>query len=225
MLYGAAEFSRDTDLALFASAENITSLTNALRELHARRIAVPPFELHYLQRGHAIHFRSYHPDALNIRIDIMSVMRGLESFEQLWQRRARIPVSPDELFDVMSLADLVKAKKTQRDKDWPMIRRLAEADYVATNNPSAEQLRFWLLESRTPEMLIELSASYSELTHSLQSLRPLLTVAKQCAIPPIEQALFEEEKAERDTDRQYWVPLRKELEELRSLNFPTEEEV
>lgn len=225
MLYGAAEFSRDTDLALFASAENITSLTNALRELHARRIAVPPFELHYLEHGHAIHFRSYHPDALNIRIDVMSVMRGLESFEQLWQRRARIPVSPDEQFDVMSLPDLVKAKKTQRDKDWPMIRRLVEADYVTTNNPSAEQLRFWLLESRTPEMLIALSASHSELTHLLQHLRPLLADALQGTLPRIEQALFDEQRVERDIDRRYWLPLRKELEELRSLNFPTEEEV
>jgi hypothetical protein len=51
VLYGAAEFSRDTDLALFASPENVASLTNALRELHARRIAVPPFALHYLLRA------------------------------------------------------------------------------------------------------------------------------------------------------------------------------
>jgi hypothetical protein len=32
--------------------------------------------------------------------------------------------------EVLSLPDLVTAKKTQRDKDWPMITRLVEADYA-----------------------------------------------------------------------------------------------
>ncbi len=86
VFYGAAEFSRDTDVALLASNENIASLRAALRELRAKRIALPPFELEYLHRGHAIHFRSYHPDALNMRIDTMSVMRGVDAFEHLWQR-------------------------------------------------------------------------------------------------------------------------------------------
>ncbi len=55
VFYGAAEFSRDTDLALLASDENLLLLRNALRELQAKRIALPPFEKHFLQRGHAIH--------------------------------------------------------------------------------------------------------------------------------------------------------------------------
>ncbi len=64
ILYGAAEFSRDTDLALFLSKENIELFRSALRELHARRIALPPFDPSYLEKGHAIHFRCYHPDAM-----------------------------------------------------------------------------------------------------------------------------------------------------------------
>jgi hypothetical protein len=31
----------------------------------------------------------------------------------------------------MGLPDLVQAKKTQPDKDWPMIRRLVEVNYFA----------------------------------------------------------------------------------------------
>lgn len=80
VLYGAAEFSRDTDLALLASDENVALLRSALRELQARRVALPPFEEPYLQRGHAIHFRSYHRDALQMRVDVMSVMRGVDPF-------------------------------------------------------------------------------------------------------------------------------------------------
>lgn len=109
VLYGAAEFSRDTDLAFLASNENIELLRAALRELRAWRIALPPFEQHYLARGHAIHFRCYHPDAMNVRIDLMSVMRGVDPFEQLWERRMRFVGSEGESFDLLSLADLVRA--------------------------------------------------------------------------------------------------------------------
>ena len=44
VLYGAAEFSRDTDLAVLASGANLARLRLALDDLHARVIAVPPFE-------------------------------------------------------------------------------------------------------------------------------------------------------------------------------------
>ena len=72
VFYGAAEFSRDTDLAILPSPENLHRLTQALNELQAENIAVPPFDLEYLKRGHAIHFRCRRPDVRGIRIDIMS---------------------------------------------------------------------------------------------------------------------------------------------------------
>jgi len=225
VLYGGAEFSRDTDFALLASDENLALLRAALRELDARRIALPPFELQYLTRGHAIHFRTYHPEAMKMRIDVMSVMRGVDPFEQLWERRARLVGSEEEAFDVLSLPDLVRAKKTQRDKDWPMIRRLIEADYVGQQNPATEQLRFWLLESRTPGMLIELARTHRSLADSLKPVRRVLVPADAGDEAEIEVELEREEKAERDADRRYWEALRKELEELRRLNIASEEEV
>jgi len=60
VFYGAAEFSRDTDLAIVADAANVARLRRALEDLQAEVIAVPPFELRYLRRGHAIHFRCRH---------------------------------------------------------------------------------------------------------------------------------------------------------------------
>ena len=42
VFYGAAEFSRDTDLALLSEAQNLVRLEAALDELHAECIAVPP---------------------------------------------------------------------------------------------------------------------------------------------------------------------------------------
>jgi hypothetical protein len=132
ILYGAAEFSRDTDLAVLASPANFTRLRRALDDLQAQVIAVPPFEATYLRRGHAVHFRCQHPEALGMRVDIMTRMRGVESFPKLWARRNSIELPDGTCCNVMSLPDLVQAKKTQRDKDWPMVRRLIEADYFHT---------------------------------------------------------------------------------------------
>jgi hypothetical protein len=53
VFYGAAEFSRDTDLAILASSENLARLKKALKDLQAEVIAVPPFEAKYLRKGHA----------------------------------------------------------------------------------------------------------------------------------------------------------------------------
>ncbi len=86
VFYGAAEFSRDTDLLILADAENLKRLTSALRELQADCIAVPPFQAEYLYRGHAINFRCQHPEARDMRVDLMSVLRGVERFPDLWKR-------------------------------------------------------------------------------------------------------------------------------------------
>ena len=43
MFYGAAEFSRDSDFAIVADAENLARLRGALSELQAGVIDVPPF--------------------------------------------------------------------------------------------------------------------------------------------------------------------------------------
>jgi len=51
VFYGAAEFSRDTDLAILAKSENLAKLKNALEDLQATVIAVPPFEAKYLRKG------------------------------------------------------------------------------------------------------------------------------------------------------------------------------
>ncbi len=126
VLYGAAEFSRDTDLAILADPQNLLHLQAALDDLQADRIAVPPFEQRYFDLGLAVHFRCQREDCSGQRIDVMSKMRGVAPFAELWSRRTTLIVDDDPI-DVLSLPDLVQAKKTQRDKDWPMIARLLEA--------------------------------------------------------------------------------------------------
>src|SRR5438128_8333786 len=112
----------------------------------------------------------------------------------------------------MSLFDLVQAKKTQRDKDWPMIRRLTEVHYFANReHPTPQQINFWLLELRTPELLIELVAT-RKLPARLTLKRPLLKLAQEGKEMELAKALLEEERMEREADRKYWIPLKAELE-------------
>ncbi|MBI4583588.1 MAG: hypothetical protein HY717_06170 [Planctomycetes bacterium] len=216
VLYGAAEFSRDADLAILASPSNLTRLRKALADLRAEVIAVPPFRAEYLRRGHAIHFRCRHPDASRLRIAVMSKLRGVDLFPKLWARRTSIDLPGGLSGNLISLPDLVLAKKTQRDKNWPMIRRLVEANYFQNRDrPITKQIKFWLLELRTPELLIEVAGSNLQLCRRLARSRPLLTLALAGQAPRIAEALFEEERVERGRDRRYWAPLKRELEKLR----------
>jgi hypothetical protein len=86
-------------------------------------------DVRVLRRGHAVHFRCQHPEAFEMRIDVMSRMRGVDSFPKLWKRCTVIELPDGTRCDLLSLPDLVQAKKTQRDKDWPMIRQLVEAHF------------------------------------------------------------------------------------------------
>jgi hypothetical protein len=216
VFYGAAEFSRDTDFAILAVAANLARLRRALADLQAETIAVPPFELKYLRRGHAIHFRCEHPEALRMRVDVMSKMRGLDSFAGLWRRRTVIKLPDGTICNLLSLPDLVQAKKTQRDKDWPMIRRLVEAHYFQHGErPNPAQVKFWLRELRTPQLLVELAQTHPRLCRRLAPGRPLLTFAVLGRTAKLEAALLAEETVEREQDKRYWFPLRKELEKLR----------
>lgn len=216
VFYGAAEFSRDADFVLLADSANLTRLRKALADLQADPIAVPPFALKHLRRGHAVHFRCRHPDALDMRVDIMSRMRGVDPFATLWRRRTTLQLATGERVDLLSLPDLVQAKKTQRDKDWPMIRRLVEAHYFENQtHPTPAQIRFWFRELRTPELLVELARRHPTTCRRLEGQRPLLSSAACGESARLEQALRAEETAERERDRKYWVPLRRELEALR----------
>jgi hypothetical protein len=215
IFYGAAEFSRDLDLLILADASNLPNLTRALDALDAEVIAVPPFEERYLSHGHAVHFRCRREDIVGLRIDLMSALRGVASFEELWARRTTIEVAGEPI-DLLAMEDLVRAKKTQRDKDWPMIRRLVEQSYFGrSTNATQELMRFWLRELRTPELLVEVAASHPELARAEAGLRPAIQAALSERPDAVSEALEAEEREERRKDREYWAPLKRELEEFR----------
>lgn len=116
VLYGAAEFSRDIDVAVLADDRNLDRLRAALAELQAAPVYVPLLSTEALQRGHACHFRANSAEVDGMRIDVMSVMRGCEPFAQLWARRMRLELPGVGRINVLALEDLVRAKQTQRDE-------------------------------------------------------------------------------------------------------------
>jgi hypothetical protein len=217
VFYGAAEFSRDCDIVIVADPDNLLRLNEALSELGAECIALPPYDPKFWERGHAIHFRCRHPDCSGIRLDIMTTMRGCDPFAQLWERRTSVADEDGTIYELLGIEDLVKAKKTQRDKDWPMIQRLVDAHYDEYHrSPTEDQVRFWLRESRTAETLIATASAYPDLCNQIATTRPLLTIAAKGTSDDIKQMLRDEEAAERVADEQYWQPLKAELQALRS---------
>ncbi len=217
VLYGAAEFSRDCDIVILAEEANFENLNAALAELQAVCIAIPEFKAEYLQRGHAIHFRCKHSDVDGLRIDVMTKLRGCDPFEQLWERRTTIQDEvANAVYEVLAIEDLVRAKKTQRDKDWPMIRRLVEAHYDENQDDSNEAMvQFWIRESRTPSMLSELISRFPDNLASCATTRPWLVSIDANDVKQIEAFLRLEEDAERQADEEYWRPLKEELVQLR----------
>jgi hypothetical protein len=215
IFYGAAEFSRDLDLLILADAANLANLIRALHALHAEVIAVPPLEERHLSRGHAVHLRCRRDDVAGLRIDLMSSLRGVAGFEELWGRRTTIEVAGQPI-DLLALEDLVRAKKTQRDKDWPMIRRLAEQSYFGHSTTATPELvRFWLRELRTPELLVEVAGAHPELARAEAGSRRAVEAALSARPADVNEALQAEEQEERRKDREYWAPLKRELEEFR----------
>lgn len=216
VFYGAAEFSRDTDLLILADRANLARLNAALQHLQAERIAVPPLALDYLQRGHAVHFRCHHPEAADIRVDVMSRLRGADDFDALWSRRTTLSDTDGVVYELLALPDLVQAKKTQQSKDWPMLQRLLEAHYLQHRAAAtSQQQRFWLLELRTPELLVEATQQWPELAEQIAPQRPLLRLAQAGRAQALRDALSAEQQAQREEDRIYWQPLKAELERLR----------
>jgi hypothetical protein len=147
----------------------------------------------------------------------MAHMRGVAPFSELWERRTTFAFE-NEMLEVLALPDLVAAKKTQRDKDWPMIRRLVDVNYLShRDEPTPEQVLFWLRELRSPDLLVEAAQFHADVMKGIVGERPLLKLAttENLASGVLERALRDEEDAERRRDAAYWKPLREQLERLR----------
>jgi hypothetical protein len=151
-----------------------------------------------------------------LRLDVMTTLRGVDDFPGLWDRRTELIDESGAKLHLLSIADLVNAKKTQRDKDWPMIRLLIERHFRENAAaPTEKQIEFWLSESRTPAMLVYFAKRYPTQTADFRKRRPLLVHAESGDESGLARELDLEMTREREADRIYWPPLKKELEGIR----------
>lgn len=216
VFYGAAQVSKDVDFLILAEEENFRKLHLALEKLQAKRIAIPPFLPEALARGHAVHFRCQAPIVDGLCIDVMTKLRAMQDFESLWRRRTVFTDDVGMEFHLLSVPDLVEAKKTQRFKDWPVIDALVAIHYTENfSSPNEEWIRFWLLEARSPELLIELSSSFPNEAADLVKNRHLISIAIRRDLPALREELQAEMLREQEKDRLYWEPLKREMEEFR----------
>ena len=216
VFYGAAQVSKDVDFVVFADADNFSRLMRALHDLDAPRIAVPRFDPELLARGHAVHFRCRAAGVEGLRIDVMTRLRDLGDFEVLWDRRTIFADDTGVEFHLLSVPDLVTAKKTQRSKDWPVIELLVVIHHRQnSSNPRGDWIEFWLLEARTLDLIVRLCNDFPAEAAMLEARRPLLKIAQTGDLDALRTALDAEVRAEQAKDREYWQPLRKELEQFR----------
>jgi len=130
-------------------------------------------------------------------------------------RRTTIEVAGQPI-DLLALEDLVRAKKTHGDKDWPMIRRLVEQSYFGHSTSATDELvRFWLRELRNPELLVEVASSHPELARAEAVSRRAVQAVLLGRPADVSDALEAEEQDEHRNDREYWAPLKRELENFR----------
>ena len=216
VFYGAAQFSKDIDFVLLADTENYARLHRALAELQAERIAVPRFDPAVLERGHAVHFRCRAPGVEGLRVDVMTRLRDLADFATLWNRRTTLTDDDGTRYEIMAVEDLVLAKKTQREKDWPMIAALVESHYRALEQQATpERIAFWLAEARSPERLVDLCRRFPDEARAMQAKRGLLALAFAGELDALRSTLDTEVRAAQAKDRAYWEPLRREMEGFR----------
>jgi len=216
VFYDAAQISKDIDFLVLAEPDNFARLQAALAMLQADRIAVPPFDPAALARGHAVHFRCRAPGAEGLRVDVMTRLRAMPEFTALWDRRTTLVDDDGVEYHLLCIPDLVQAKKTQRSKDWPVIELLVTIHYREHAHAVTEdRVEFWLREARTPELLVELCQLFPTRAAELATDRPLLGLAREPSLDDLRAALDAEVRAEQARDRDYWQPLRRELEQFR----------
>jgi len=216
IIYGAAEFSRDSDFAIIGNSKNLKRLKNSLKDLKAERVYVPPLELKYLKKGHACHFRCKRKDVRNLRVDIIAKMRGCDTFARMWKRRNVITLRSKKTIDVLGIEDLVQSKKTQRDKDWFMLRRLVNNDIILHRKKASEKkISWWFRECMDADILTNLTNEYPAVAKKCVRLRHLLKFAIASQKKKLDREIKKEENFQRKEDRRYWKPLLKELETLR----------
>jgi hypothetical protein len=164
VLHRLAMTSKDGDWIVREDPAALAHIRDVLARHEARYRFGAPLDARWLGGGWSAHLE-FRADGLRVRTDFVSRPPRLSAGElaRLWRDAAATALAP--AVPVIGVRQLIEIKKTQREKDYPIIgelaRRLADSE---------DQL----LCARSAGDLIALARSHPDLVRVLASRRPLL---------------------------------------------------
>lgn len=179
VLYRLAIMSKDGDWILREDEEALAHVLDVLGQRGARYRFGAPLDVRWLAGGWSSHLE-HRQEGLRLRTDFVTrpPRMSAEQLDETW----RHPV--DQGVPVIGLEELAEIKKTNREKDYPVIGELARR----MNDPRSQ-----LLYSRSSRDLDRLAVDFPEALEETLSERPLLSkLGKGREV--VERALDEERR-------------------------------
>jgi hypothetical protein len=179
VLYRLTVMSKDGDWVVHEDEEALAYVLAVLGRRGASYRYGAPLDRRWLAGGWSAHFEHF-AAGLRLRTDFVSRPPRVSprALERLWQA----PVIRE--VPVVGLAELAEMKKTDREKDYPVIGELARL---------MEDPRERLLYSRSSRDLLQLAREAPELVADLRRERPVLAVIEE-GRQALERALDEERR-------------------------------
>ena len=187
VLHRLAVVSKDGDWILREDSESVSHVLGVLARHRATYRFGAPFDLRWLSQGWSSHFE-FRRGALRVRTDFFTRPPRISAsaLRRLWKEQE------DRDPPFVGPVDLAQLKKTDREKDYPVIGELARLMV----DPSEK-----LLYSRSARDLMRLGAEHAELARRLSKRRPLMRRLSGTR-EEIERALDEERRALMHADEQ-----------------------
>jgi len=216
--YGASQFTRDADLWVNPTKTNLDRLRKALKELKTTLRFLPPLESSYLKKGHGVHFR-FKYQGRDFCIDILGKPPRVSGFSSA-RKKAECIEWHGLNVPVLDIPRLVATKKTDREKDYPVIQLLGEMVFGQARRRKAvrESAMSWLArESRNSGHLRTIARNWEGGKETLfKSKRPAAILAAEGAsVIIIQEELNTEKERLKEKNREYWRPLISELRQLK----------
>ena len=176
VIHQLAMMSKDGDWIARETPQALNHVLQVLAAHGARYRLGAPLDVAWMAGGWSAHFefRQAHSSfnsPTRVRTDFVTRPPRLSPDElvQMWREQEAQSTQADTI-PVIDLARLARLKQTDRERDYAVIGELARRMSSARDQ---------LLYGRSARDLIELAAQYPNLSHELQSQRPLLAHLNQ----------------------------------------------